>query len=131
MTARPSAEQGMDRVRQLPVGGTRILQFPLPLVVTEPAPRCLWCRHEFAPAKPNQLYCKRKHSQYACDCRKAKLGMALAAFLECHGASPQRAQDAALDIVEGYYVSGRIQRVVGRLGWMYDEVSREWRGRVA
>lgn len=134
MTARQLAEggagtpeQGMGRVRQLPIGGTRILQFPLSLIVTEPLPRCLWCRHEFTPSKPNQLYCKRKHSQYACDCRKAKLGTALAALLERHGASPQRAQDAAVELIEGYYASGRVQRAVEAFGWMYDEVGKEWR----
>lgn len=48
-----------------------------------------------------------------------------------HGASPQRAQDAALGMIEGYYASGAIQGVVARLGWMYNEVRREWIGRAA
>lgn len=94
--------------------------------VTAQKPRCLWCRHEFTPSKPNQLYCRRKHSQYACDRRKAELGMAVAALLQGHGASPQRAQDAAGDVVEAYYASGRVQRAVEAFGGMYDEVSRRW-----
>lgn len=110
--------------------GTAILQFPL--LFAEPStPRCLWCRHTFTPSKPNQLYCKRKHSQYACECRKAGLVTALAGFLERHGASPQRAQDAASDVVEAFYASGRVQRAVEAIGWMYDEVSRSWIGRAA
>lgn len=119
-------QQGMDRVWQAPIGGMAILQFPL--LFAEPStPRCLWCREQFAPAKPNQLYCKRKHSQRACEHRKAQLGTALAALLERHGASPQRAQQAAMDVIEGYYASGRVQRAVEAIGWMYDEVGRNWR----
>lgn len=120
---------GVEGVRQLAGEGMAnfsILPFPL-LHIVDPPPRCLWCRNCFAPAKPNQLYCKPKHRQRACEQRKVGLVTAVAALLERHGASPQRAQDAAALVVEAYYASGRIQGAVAALGWCYDEVGRAWR----
>ena len=116
-----------ETVWQGMAGGTARLPFP----IEAPCPRCLWCREKFTPSKPNQLYCKSKHRQYACECRKARLGTALAALLERHGASRQRAQDAAQDVIEHFYANGRVQRAVEACGWCYDEVSKEWRGAAA
>lgn len=125
----------MDRVRvaswEGTVGGTVQGMAVLPFALVPGCPRCLWCRHAFTPSKPNQLYCKAKHRQRACECRKAALVTALAAFLQGHGASLQRAQNAAVDVVEAHYATGRVQRAVEALGWCYDEVGRTWRGRAA
>lgn len=120
----------MAAVQQGTAGGMAILPFAL-AGGTADCPRCLWCRREFTPSKPNQLYCKRKHSQRACERRKAQLVTAVAALLERHGASPQRALEAAGDVVEAYYANGRLKRAVEACGWMYDEVGRTWRGRAA
>lgn len=113
----------LDRVQQGTAGGMAVLPFAL----QPECPRCLWCRQTFTPSKPNQLYCKRKHRQHACDRRKARLGTALVVFLERHGASRKRALELAADMLEHFYASGRIQRAVEAIGWMYDEVGREWR----
>lgn len=118
-------------VRQDTAGGHGILLFPLPETApVHPSvaqPCCLWCSQPFTPVKPNQLYCKRKHSQYASQCRKDTLITALAALLQRYGAKPTTALLKATEVVEANFYSGRIQRIMQALGYHYDDATRAWR----
>lgn len=117
-------------IRQGAAGGHGILAFPLP--ETAPAqpkvaqPCCLWCGQSFTPIKPNQVYCKRKHSQYASQRRKDTLITALADLLQCYGAKPATALAKAADVVEANFRDGRIQRTMQALGYRYDDTARAW-----
>lgn len=113
-------------VRQDTPEGHGILQFPLPQIAHQ-QPCCLWCRQPFTPVKPNQLYCKRKHRQNACQRRKDTLITALADLLERYGAKPTTALFKATEIVEVNFRSGRIQRIMQALGYQYDDLERMWK----
>lgn len=132
-----TATQPVQRTRQavrLPLrqgtgGGHGILPFPLPEIAAPGALQqqcCLWCQQPFTPVKPNQLYCKRKHSQYASQRRKDTLITALADLLQRYGAKPATAQLKATEVVEVNFYSGRIQRTMQMLGYRYDDAARMW-----
>lgn len=117
--------KGRQGIRQGMAGGYGILAFPLPEIASQ-RPCCLWCHQPFTPVKTNQLYCKRKHSQYASQRRKDTLIVVLAALLQRYGAQPSTAQVKAAEVVEANFRDGRIQRIMQALGYRYDAAARAW-----
>lgn len=109
-----------NRVGQGAAKGNAMIPFHLPPHDTG-KPRCLWCRDEFTPIKPNQLYCSRYHSKRACEVRRERLIDALAFHFAVYGLRRHHIEGCAEVWLK------RCQTVAECLGYVYDERARVWK----